>query len=138
MKRITLIALFLCSYLFAYSQTSAPIRPAAKLNVSVATGSNPYTLTVSILDDLSRFTFADFGVGDSVYLVDGSDLLIYVVTSKLTSPNRLVVNDVNNTGISAPTGQGAIIKSTANYKLPVYISGLRDDLRSMIMNRFLS
>lgn len=136
MKRITLIALFLCSYLFAYSQTSAPIRPAAKLNVSVATGSNPYTLTVSILDDLSRFTFADFGVGDSVYLVDGSDLLIYVVTSKLTSPNRLVVNDVNNTGISAPTGQGAIIKSTANYKLPVYISGLRDDLRSMIMNRF--
>lgn len=136
MKRITLIALFLCSYLFAYSQTSAPIRPAAKLNVSVATGSNPYTLTVSILDDLSRFTFADFGVGDSVYLVDGSDLLIYVVTSKLTSPNRLVVNDVNNTGISAPTGQGAIIKSTANYKLPVYVSGLRDDLRSMIMNRF--
>jgi len=136
MKQILSVALFLCSFVFSYSQSSAPIRPAAKLNVSVATGSDPYTLTVSVLDDLSRFSFADFGVGDSVYLIDGSDLLIYVVTSKLTSPNRLVVDDVNNTGISAPTGQGAIVKSTANYKLPFYISGLRDDLRSMMMNRF--
>lgn len=135
MKQILSTALFLCSFVFAYSQTSAPIRAAAKLNVSVASGSDPYTLTVSVLDDLSRFDFSSFGVGDSVYLIDGSDLLIYVITSKLTSPNRLVVDDVNNTGTSAPTGQGAIVKSTPNYKLPFYISGLRDDLRSMMMNR---
>lgn len=135
MKQIKILIVLLFAVLSVQAQTSATIRPAAKLNVSVASGSDPYTLTVSVLDDLSRFSFSDFGVGDSVYLIDGSDLLIYVVTSKLTSPNRLVVDDVNNTGISAPTGQGAIVKSTPNYKLPFYISGLRDDLRSMMMNR---
>ena len=135
MKQIKILIVVLFAVLSVQAQTSAPIRPAAKLNVSVASGSDPYTLTVSVLDDLSRFSFSDFGVGDSVYLIDGSDLLIYVVTSKLTSPNRLVVDDVNNTGISAPTGQGAIVKSTPNYKLPFYVSGLRDDLRSMMMNR---
>lgn len=122
-------------YIATHAQTSANINSAAKLQVTNVVGSNPYTLTVNVSDDLSRFTFTDFVVGDSVYLIDGSDLLIYRINSKLTSPNRIVVTDVNNTGINPPTGQGAIMKTTVNSKLPTYISGLRDDLRSMIMNR---
>jgi hypothetical protein len=132
-KIISALALFLCS-LSLTAQVSANIQAGAKLAVSAANGSNPYNLTVVVQDDLGKFTLANFGVGDSVYLVDGSDLLIYVITAK--TGNVLTVNDVNNTGISAPTGQGAIVKSTDNFKYPFYISGLRDDLRAMMMNRF--
>ncbi|MDZ7876069.1 MAG: right-handed parallel beta-helix repeat-containing protein [Saprospiraceae bacterium] len=133
MKKILILVFGILPF-FLNAQTSAEIRPAAKLIVSNATGSDPYVLSVNVIDDLSRFSLADFGVNDSVYLIDGSDLLIYVVTAK--SGSQLTVDDVNNTGINPPTGQGAIVKTTELNNYPFYISSLRDDLRSMMMNRF--
>ena len=133
MKKLIIILGILIPFL-VNGQVTAPIRLAAKLNVSNVTGSDPYNLTVSLLDDLSRFTLADISVGDSVYLIDGSDLLIYVVTNRVS--NVITVDDPLNTGIQPPTGQGAIISPTVERKYPTYISSLRDDLRSMIMNRF--
>jgi predicted Rdx family selenoprotein len=136
MKKIILSLVLILTYSITFSQVVGDyINPAAKLTVTNAVGSNPYTLTVSVSDDLSRFTFDSITAGCYVYLIDGSNLLVYTVNSKLTSPNRLVVTDINNTGISPPTGQGAVMKVTDSSKLPMYISGLRDDLRSMIMNK---
>jgi hypothetical protein len=134
MKKIILSLVLILTYSITFSQVVGDyINPAAKLTVTNAVGSNPYTLTVSISDDLSRFTFDSISTGCRVYLIDGANLLTYTVNSKLTSPNRLVVTDINNTGNSPPTGQGAVVKLT-NSNFPVYVSGLRDDLRSMIMN----
>ena len=101
-------------------------------------GSDPYTVTGIVSDDLSRFIADDIQVGDSLYVLDGSFVYVLGITSitSVVGPTIVfVANDPNNAGISLPTGQAAIIRPTLNYKLPTYISGLRDDLRSAIMNR---
>ena len=73
-----------------------------------------------------------------MYAINGSDLAVCVVTTI----NSAGGNSLNITvtcgdplvgGIDA--GQAAIIHPTSEFKYPTYIAGLRDDLRSMIMNR---
>ena len=139
MKNLIIVLILVVVGFKAFSQTPAHLVPSARYLVTGAVGSDPATLTGVIQDDLSAFDATSFAIGDSIYLIDGSDLLIYSITSITTaSGNTLVVvcDDVNNTGIAAPVGQGAITKATTVYNFPIFISGLRDDLRSMIMNRF--
>lgn len=134
----TLLLFFLAIFGQTRGQTSAPILPSAKILVQTAVGADPATLTCIVQDDLSRFDATSFAVGDSVYLIDGSDLLVYAVTSITSAAGNsltIIVDDVNNTGIAAPTGQGAICEPTSVFHFPLYVSGLRDDLRSMMMNR---
>ena len=132
------ILIFCLLSAFTIQAQTPNINFAAKFNITSATGGDPYTITGVVLDDLSRFTGSDVQVNDSIYIIDGSDLYVLAVTSitSVVGPTvQLVANDPNDAGVSLPTGQAAICRPTANYSLPPYISGLRDDLRSMVMNR---
>jgi len=136
----TKIKLFILCLLASFglqAQTPA-IGFAAKFQITSATGGDPYNIVGIVSDDLSRFTGSDVQINDSIYIIDGSDLYVLAVTSitSVVGPTvTLVANDPLDAGVSIPTGQAAILRPTNNYTLPVYISGLRDDLRSMIMNR---
>lgn len=135
--KIKALILLLFSAFTTFAQTPG-INFAAKFNITSATGGDPYNITGIVLDDLSRFTGSDVQVNDSIYVIDGDQLYVLAVTSitSVVGPTvTLVANDPNNAGVSIPTGQAAICRPTDNYKLPLYISGLRDDLRSMVMNR---
>lgn len=135
MKKIILGVFFITPF-FLWAQSSncyTALIPAAKLQVRSAYGSNPYTLNAIVYDDFSRFTISNFAAGDSVYMIEGSYLLSYVIQS--ISGNTIVVYDPRGSCFAPPTGQGAIIKPTSKTRIPVYVSGLREDLRAMIMNR---
>lgn len=136
--KIKLLILCLLSVFTLQAQTPN-INFAAKFQITSATGSDPYNIVGIVSDDLSRFTGSDVHVNDSIYVIDGSDLYVLAVTSitSVVGPTvTLVANDPNNAGVAIPTGQAAILKPTTNYKLPLYISGLRSDLQSMVQNRF--
>jgi len=123
------------------SAQSAALNVALKFQIGNpgSTGTNP-TFTVSgfVSDDLGRWDATNVQVGDSLYAINGSDLAVCVVTTI----NSAGGNSLNITvtcgdplvgGIDA--GQAAIVHPTSEFKYPTYIAGLRDDLRSMIMNR---
>lgn len=132
--KILILSLFTALNLFGQS----PLSLAVRYNITSATGGDPYTVTGVVSDDLSRFTGSDIAIGDSLYVIDGSDLYVLKITAinSVVGPTvNLTADDPSNAGISLPTGQSAIVRPTPNYKLPIYISGLRDDLRSMMMNR---
>lgn len=133
--KLLIFLLFTCLSVFGQEP---PLNLAVRLQITSAVGSDPYTVTGIVSDDLSRFIADDIQVGDSLYVLDGSFVYVLAITSitSVVGPTIVfVANDPNNAGISLPTGQAAIIRPTLNYKLPTYISGLRDDLRSAIMNR---
>lgn len=133
--KLLIFLLFTCLSVFGQEP---PLNLAVRLQITSAIGSDPYTVTGIVSDDLSRFIADDIQVGDSLYVLDGSFVYVLAITSitSVVGPTIVfVANDPNNAGISLPTGQAAVIRPTTNYKLPTYISGLRDDLRSAIMNR---
>lgn len=133
--KLLIFLLFTCLSVFGQEP---PLNLAVRLQITSAVGSDPYTVTGIVSDDLSRFIADDIQVGDSLYVLDGSFVYVLGITSitSVVGPTIVfVANDPNDAGISLPTGQAAVIRPTTNYKLPTYISGLRDDLRSAIMNR---
>jgi len=135
--KIKILILCLLSVFTLQAQTPH-LNFAARFQITSATGGDPYNIVGIVSDDLSRFTGSDVAINDSIYVIDGSDVYVLAVTSitSVVGPTvTLVANDPLDAGVSIPTGQAAILRPTNNYTLPVYISGLRDDLRSMIMNR---
>lgn len=135
--KIKILILCLLSVFTLQAQTPH-LNFAAKFQITSATGGDPYNIVGIVSDDLSRWTGSDVAINDSIYVIDGSDVYVLAVTSitSVVGPTvTLVANDPLDAGVSIPTGQAAILRPTNNYTLPVYISGLRDDLRSMIMNR---
>jgi len=123
------------------SAQSAALNVALKFQIGNpgSTGTNPtFTMSGFVSDDLGRWDATNVQVGDSLYAINGSDLAVCVVTTiNSAAGNSLNItvtcNDPLVGGIDA--GQAAIVHPTSEYKFPTYISGLRDDLRSMIMNR---
>lgn len=136
----TKIKILIFCFLSAFGlQAQSPyLTFAAKFQITSATGGDPYNIVGIVSDDLSRWTGSDVQINDSIYVIDGSDVYVLAVTSitSVVGPTvTLVANDPLDAGVSIPTGQAAILRPTNNYTLPTYISGLRDDLRSMMMNR---
>ena len=101
-----LIVLFSLLSLTAWSQ--APLNFSARLNVIGVTGSDPYTLTGVIQDDLSLWSASDLNVTqDSIYHLEGSTLQIYrivSITSAVGNNFVIIVDDINNSGILPSTG----------------------------------
>lgn len=104
-----------------------------------STGTSPnFTVGGYVGDDLSRWDAQSVAIGDSVYVLDGPDLYVFLVSGiNSAGGNALNINvtALNNNLSQIPPGQAAIIRPTAIYKLPTFISTLRDDLRSAIINR---
>ena len=139
LKYLFIGVLTLCSFLM--NGQSAALNVALKFQIGNpgSTGTNPtFTMSGFVSDDLGRWDATNVQVGDSLYAINGSDLAVCVVTTI----NSAGGNSLNITvtcgdplvgGIDA--GQAALVHPTSEFKYPTYISGLRDDLRSMIMNR---
>lgn len=104
-----------------------------------STGTSPnFTVSGYVGDDLSRWDATSVAVGDSLYVLDGPELYVFVVSNiNSAGGNSLNINvtALNDNLFQIPPGQAAIIRPTAIYKLPTFVSTLRDDMRSAIMNR---
>lgn len=139
LKYLFIGILALCS--FVMNGQSAALNVALKFQIGNpgSTGTNPtFTMSGFVSDDLGRWDASNVQVGDSLYAINGSDLAVCVVTTINTAAGNslnitVTCGDPLVGGIDA--GQAAIIHPTSEFKYPTYISGLRDDLRSMIMNR---
>lgn len=141
MKRILNLFIFLLSTTFIFAQ-SANLNVALKYQISNPGSSGTFpTFTVSgfVSDDLVRWDATNVSVGDSLYVLNGSDLAISVITtinSAAGNSLNITVTCVTSGVGSLDPGQAAIVHPTSIHKLPTFVSGLRDDLRSAIMNRF--
>lgn len=134
------IAFFLLS-VATFLHAQAPLNFTARLNVTNVTGSDPYTLTGVIQDELSKWSAADLNVSaDSIYHLEGSDLLIYRITSITSASGNnfvIVVDDIMDSGLLPSTGvEWAAIAFTTNYQYPIETGNLASPLKSAIDNRF--
>lgn len=138
MKKILILIFALCA-VAAQAQTPLNLAVKFQINSPGSTGTNPnFTLNGFVVDDLGRWDATNVAVGDSLYALNGSDLVVAVVTtinSAVGNTLNVVVTSTDPTVLNIDPGQAAIIHPTPGYRLSTYISGLRDDLRSLIMNR---
>jgi hypothetical protein len=136
--RYILAITFLFISIWGYSQTP-PINFATKLNITNVTGSDPYTLSATVNDCLSRFSVSDIAVNDSIYINEGSDLIILVVTG---SPSislgvaTFTADDIDNTGITPTGGEAAIVRPSTNYYFSFYVCGIAPELKQLMDARF--
>jgi hypothetical protein len=139
MKYIILILLLFVGKIL-YAQSYPPLVMASKVTITnISTFSDPYTVQGVVQDITGNFDATDIQAGDSLYLLDGNNLLIYsVVLINSASGNNfsIVINDINDTGNLPPTGEGSIQKTTTNYNFPIAVGGLSETLMSLIDNRF--
>ena len=138
MKNIFLI-IFMLVTVSLWSQ--APLLFSSRLNVTNVTGSDPYTLTGVVQDELSLWSAADINAtADSIYHLEGSDLLIYRITSISSAIGNnfvIIVDDIMNSGLLPSTGnEWAAIEFTPNYQFPSYIGNLSSPFKAVIDNRF--
>ena len=75
-QKIKLLIFLLFTCLSVFGQ-EPPLNLAVRLQITSAVGSDPYTVTGIVSDDLSRFIADDIQVGDSLYVLDGS--FVYVL-----------------------------------------------------------
>lgn len=121
--------------------SQAPLLFSSRLNVTNVTGSDPYTLTGVVQDELSLWSAADINAAnDSIYHLEGSDLLIYRITSISSAIGNnftIIVDDIMNSGILPSTGtEWAAIEFTVNSQFPSYIGNLSSPFKAVIDNRF--
>lgn len=141
MKNIFLfIALLFVGSLFAQSPNTPPIGFQSRFQITnVASGTLDTLIISGYVDDCTgRFANSNIAIGDSLYVLEGTDLLIFgVVSNKSISLGiaTFKVKDFNGAGITPSTGQAAIFEPTSTIKLPGYVCGLRDDLQQFIMYR---
>lgn len=138
-NKLILSILFLLGFVSIYAQ--APLNFSARLNITNVSGSDPYTLVGVIQDDLGLWSAADLNTSqDSVYHLEGSDLLIYKITtisSAVGNNFTIIVDDVMNSGILPSTGtEWAAMRVTTNYHFPVEIGNLATNFKASIDNRF--
>lgn len=130
--------LSLC-FLVGYTQTNLNLAVKFQISNPGSTGSSPnYTVSGIISDDLSIWSASSVQVGDSLYALNGSDLVVGVVQSISVASGMnitCVINCTNPSIVNIDPGQAAIIRPTLNNKYPTYVSGLRFDLQSAISNR---
>ncbi len=140
MKKILFLLLFISCFYTVFSQTGASLNLAVKFQIQSSAGSSPnFVVSGFVSDDLSRWDATSVSVGDSLYVLDGSEIyVLYIDNINTAAGNSLSIDviDPTNQIVAVPFGQSAIIRPTENYQFPTYISGLTDDLRSAIMNRF--
>lgn len=133
------IILFLCFLgIIGNITAQSTINFAARFNIQTALGGDPYTLSGVIVDDFNKFAALNVQVNDSIYVIDNGELYILAVTAISSASGQLITltaDDPLNAGISISTGVAAIMRPTAIAKYPTYVSGLPDDLQSLIMNR---
>lgn len=121
--------------------SQAPLLFSSRLNVTNVTGSDPYTLTGVVQDELSLWSAADINAAnDSIYHLEGSDLLIYRITSISSASGNnfvIIVDDIMNSGILPSTGtEWAAVEFTVNSQFPSYIGNLSSPFKAVIDNRF--
>lgn len=138
--KILLSALILFLYSFCYSQ-EVPLKMGVRINVTGVSGSDPYTITGVVQDELSKWNAADINVSlDSVYHLEGPDLLVYKInsiTSAMGNNFTIVIDDINNSGILPSTGtEWAIVEFTDNYQFPTIPGNLASPFAFAIDNRF--
>lgn len=124
-----------------YSYAQAPLLFSSRLNVTNVTGSDPYTLTGVVQDELSLWSAADINAtADSIYHLEGSDLLIYRITSISSAVGNnftIIVDDIMNSGILPSTGtEWCAVEFTTNYQFPVEVGNLATNFKATIDNRF--
>lgn len=138
MKNILALLLVFC---LGYSYAQAPLLFSSRLNVTNVTGSDPYTLTGVVQDNLGLWSAADLNAtADSIYHLEGSDLLIYRITSISSALGNnfvIIVDDIMNSGILPSTGnEWAAIEFTVNQQYPTEVGNLSSTFKSTIDNRF--
>ena len=134
--------LFLITCLFiatvGFAQNNPPLVPFTKITINtVSTFTDPYTVSGIVNDFTSNWNASDIAAGDSVYLIDGSNLRIFYVQSisSAVGPNfTMVINDINDTGDIPPADVGALFRNTANYDFPNFVAGISEQLQSLILN----
>jgi hypothetical protein len=137
--------IFILSFLALWANTAFAqglvLNTALRFQIATpgSTGTTPnFTVSGYVGDDLMLFDANSVSVGDSLYVLEGSELHVFVVSDINSAGGYMLNMDVTgiNTNLTQiPPGQAAIIKPTTNNKYPTYIASLRDDLRSAIMNR---
>lgn len=138
-NKLILSILLLLGLVSIYAQ--APLNFSARLNITNVSGSDPYTLVGVIQDDLGLWSASDLNtLQDSIYHLEGSDLLIYRITtisSAVGNNFTIIVDDVMNSGILPSTGtEWAAMRVTTNYQFPVEIGNLATNFKASIDNRF--
>ena len=138
MKNLFFAISLLC---LGVSNAQAPLLFSARLNVTNVTGSDPYTITGVVQDESGLWSAADINVSnDSIYHLEGSDLLIYRITSITSASGNnftIVVDDIMDSGLLPSTGTDwSVVEFTANYQFPSYIGNLGSPFKAAIDNRF--
>lgn len=137
------IILFLLGFLgFLNLQAQAPLIPSVRCSLTTVTVfTDPYTVTGKTSDFSSNWQASDIAAGDSLYLLDGSELRIYRVVSISSASGvdfTIIIDDINNSGNVPVTGEyGALFRGTTNYDFPNVTSGISETLQMAIQNRFV-
>lgn len=135
-NKLSFIVLFIGLYVSALSQVDITL--ASRFNVSGVSGFNSYVIQGQLNDCLSRWSSSDVAVNDSLYFIEGSDLVVLAVTnidSVVLGVVYLKATDPLSTGIVPSGGEAIIVRPTPNMKLPPFTCNARPDLQSMVQNR---
>ncbi len=139
MKKIFWLFIFSLFCIAGYSQTN--MRTALRANVYTTSGTSPYfNLQVLVADDLSRFDATFVTSGDYIYVLDGSFCWELEIDSVIFQSGNLLqiqVYDRDSTLSIVPNGQAAIVSTYPNYNLPFYVSSLRDELQSCVIQKLV-
>jgi hypothetical protein len=134
------LSFFFSIAMFGQSPDTPPIEFASRFQITnVANGTGDTLIISGYVDDCTgRFANSNISIGDSLYVLEGADLLIFgVVTNKTISLGVATFKaiDFNGAGLNPSNGQAAIFHPTTTNKLPSYVCGLRDELQQFISNR---
>jgi len=143
MKNIfILILLLFTGFAFAQSPGTPDIQFQSSFRITNATNGTLDTVIISgYVDECAgRFTNSDIEIGDSIYVLEGSDLLVFgAVTTRTISLGIATFKaiDFGGAGILPSNGQAAIFRPTTNYQFPGDICGLNPNLQQYITARFM-
>ncbi len=140
MKNIIFLLTFMLLSINVFSQIAT--RTAVKAQVYTSSGTSPnFNVEILTSDDLSKFDATSVATGDFLYVIDGSDCYELVIDSVYSAAGNLLsisVYDADSVLTTIPTGQAAIVSPYQNYDLPFYVSTLREDLQSCIIQKMIS
>ncbi len=143
MKNIlTFILLLFSGFVFSQSPGTPDIQFQSAFRITNAVNGTLDTVVISgYVDECAgRFTNSDIAIGDSIYVLEGSDLLVFgVVTTRTISLGVATFKaiDFGGAGILPSNGQAAIFRPTTNYQFPGDICGLNPNLQQYITARFM-
>lgn len=140
MKKIIILLIGFLGFLNLQAQ--APLIPSVRCSLTTVTVfTDPYTVTGKTSDFSSNWQASDIAAGDSLYLLDGSELRIYRVVSISSASGvdfTIVIDDINNSGSVPVTGEyGVLYRGTTNYDFPNVTAGISETLQMAIQNRFV-